>query len=46
MFFPNVDGVLSLFVNKKLPDVIKSVYARTEASMQAEYLSVHKGSQG
>ena len=29
-----------------LPDVIKSVYAWTEATMQAEDLSVHKGSQG
>ena len=29
-----------------LPDVIKSVYAWTEASMEAEDLSIHKGGQG
>ena len=35
-----------LVCQKRLPDVIKSVYAWTEASMQAEDLSVHKGGEG
>ena len=31
---------------KKLPDVVKSVYAGTEAAVQAEDLAIHKGGQG